>query len=86
MFYNLEIHHRYSMRLKGYDYSQAGLYFVARCTQNQKCVFGKIIDGKIQLLPLGIIADVLWYEIKNHANNVDLGEFMVMPNHNYVGM
>ncbi|MDR0606195.1 MAG: transposase [Bacteroidales bacterium] len=79
--YNPKIHHRRSIRLKGYDYSQEGLYFVTICVQNKECVFGKIIDGKIRLSPVGIIADVLWYEIKNHANNVDLGEFTVMPNH-----
>jgi REP element-mobilizing transposase RayT len=81
MSYNPNIHHRRSIRLKEYDYSWAGLYFVTICVQNQECVFGKIVDGKMQLSPLGIIADVLWYEIKNHAKNVDLGEFTVMPNH-----
>ena len=79
--YNPKIHHRHSIRLKGYDYLQEGLYFVTICVQNKECVFGKIIDGKIRLSPVEIIADVLWYEIKNHANNVDLGEFTVMPNH-----
>jgi REP element-mobilizing transposase RayT len=79
--YNHDIHHRRSIRLKGYDYSQAGLYFVTICVQNMECVFGKIVDEKINLSPLGIIADVLWHEIKNHAHNVDLGEFTVMPNH-----
>ncbi|MDR0612597.1 MAG: transposase [Dysgonamonadaceae bacterium] len=74
-------HHRRSIRLKEYDYSQTGLYFVTICVQNRECVLGKIIDGKINLSSLGIIADVLWHEIKNHANNADLGEFTVMPNH-----
>jgi REP element-mobilizing transposase RayT len=79
--YKPNIHHRRSIRLKEYDYSQAGLYFITICVQNRECVFGKIIDEKMQLSPLGIIADVLWHEIKNHAKNVDLGEFTVMPNH-----
>jgi REP element-mobilizing transposase RayT len=79
--YNPNIHHRRSIRLRDYDYSQAGLYFITICVQNQECLFGKIIDGKIQLSPLGIIADILWHEIKNHAKNIDLGEFTVMPNH-----
>jgi hypothetical protein len=51
--------------LKGYDYSQAGLYFVTICVQNKECVFGEIVDGKMNLSPLGIIVDVLWHEIKN---------------------
>ena len=74
-------HHRRSIRLKEYDYSQAGMYFVTICVQNRECVLGGIINGKMNLSPLGIITDVLWHEIKNHANNVDLGEFTVMPNH-----
>ncbi|MDR0681152.1 MAG: hypothetical protein LBG15_04780 [Dysgonamonadaceae bacterium] len=79
--YNPDIHHRRSIRLKGYDYSQAGLYFVTICVQNKECVFGEIVDGKMNLSPLGIIVDVLWHEIKNHANNIDLCEYTVMPNH-----
>jgi hypothetical protein len=43
--YNPEIHHRRSIRLKGYDYSQAGLYFVTICTQNRECLFGEIRRG-----------------------------------------
>jgi REP element-mobilizing transposase RayT len=44
-------------------------------------VFGKIVNGKMKLSNVGIIADILWYEIKNHAKNVVLHEFVVMPNH-----
>ncbi|MCD6234217.1 MAG: hypothetical protein J7K63_04165 [Candidatus Marinimicrobia bacterium] len=43
---NPEYHHRRSIRLKGYDYSQAGAYFVTMCTQNRECLFGEIVDGK----------------------------------------
>ena len=41
------IHHRRSIRLKGYDYSQAGLYFIAICMQDRKCLFGKILEGEM---------------------------------------
>ena len=47
MSYNPEIHHRKSIRLKGYDYSQAGLYFTTICTQNRACLFGDIIVSDI---------------------------------------
>ena len=45
MNYNPKIHHRHSIRLKGYDYSQAGLYFITICVQDRKCLFGKIAVG-----------------------------------------
>ena len=81
MSYNPNIHHRRSIRLKEYDYSQAGLYFITICVKNNACLFGTIIDGKICLSAIGAIADVLWYEIKNHAINIELHEYVVMPNH-----
>ena len=79
--YNPQIHHRHSIRLKGYDYSQAGLYFITICTKDRECFFGEIVNGSMNLSKMGVIADVLWYEIKNHAKNIELGEFVVMPNH-----
>ena len=81
MNYNPNIHHRRSIRLKEYDYSQEGLYFVTICVQKHENMFGEIIEEKMCLSPIGIIADVLWYEIKNHAQNIELHEFVVMPNH-----
>lgn len=45
MKYNPQIHHRRSIRLKGYDYSQAGAYFITICCENRECRFGKIIVG-----------------------------------------
>jgi hypothetical protein len=45
--YNPEIHHRHSIRLKGYDYSQERLYFITICSRNRECLFGKIVDGKM---------------------------------------
>ena len=49
MKYDPDKHHRKSIRLKDYDYSQAGAYFVTICTHNKKCLFGDIIDGKMLL-------------------------------------
>ena len=81
MHYNSNIHRRRSIRLKGYDYSQAGLYFVTIRVDNGKSLFGDIVDGKMILSAFGEIANTLWYEIKNHIHNVRLREFVVMPNH-----
>jgi len=70
-----------SARLKKWDYRNDATYFITICTQGRECFFGGITDGKMNLSAIGIIADVLWYEITNHAKNVELGAFVVMPNH-----
>ncbi|HRP68775.1 MAG TPA: hypothetical protein PLY93_04530 [Turneriella sp.] len=70
-------------RLQNWDYRWAGAYFITVCTQNRLHYFGEIKNGQMQLSPIGVIADVLWHEIKNHTKNVELGEFIVMPNHIY---
>jgi len=70
-----------SARLQSWDYAWAAAYFITVCTQNREHYFGNIENGKMQMSKIGIIADILWYEIKNHAKNVELGQFTVMPNH-----
>lgn len=70
-----------STRLPQWDYRWAGAYFITICTHNRIHYFGEIENGKMILSHVGILADVLWHEIKNHAPNVDLGAFVVMPNH-----
>jgi putative transposase len=70
-----------SARADFWDYSWIGAYFVTLCTKNRYHYFGKIMEGNMALSPLGTIADVLWYEIKYHAKHVELGAFVVMPNH-----
>ena len=70
-----------SARLQTWDYGWNGAYFITICTKNRINYFGKIIDRKMQLSHIGIVADVLWYEIKNHARHLQLGDFVVMPNH-----
>ncbi len=79
--YNPHIHHRRSIRLKGYDYSQEGLYFITLCCQDRACLFGEIIDGKMKLNDTGKIVDECWTEIPNHFPNSILHEYIVMPNH-----
>ena len=84
--YNPDIHHRKSIRLKGYDYSQAGLYFITICCQDRICRFGEILTDenlqpKMILNDAGIIANECWLEIPEHFPNAKLHEHIVMPNH-----
>jgi len=81
MTYNPEIHHRRSIRLKGYDYSQEGLYFITICVQDRECLFGKIVDHHTMILnDAGKIAEQCWFAIPQHFPNVTLHEYIVMPN------
>src|SRR5664279_3072899 len=70
-----------SGRLQHWDYGWDAAYFITLCTKDRECLFGEIVNGSMNLSGLGIIADVMWHEIKNHAKNIELGEFVVMPNH-----
>lgn len=72
---------RKSPRASWWDYTTAADYFVTICSKNRTHFFGKIENGKMQLSHAGIIADVFWYEIKNHFPMVELFAFVVMPNH-----
>lgn len=70
-----------SARLENWDYRWAGAYFITICTHNREHYFGKIVDGKMILSDIGVLANECWNEIINHTKNVTLGEFVVMPNH-----
>jgi len=79
--YNPTIHHRRSIRLKGYDYSQAGAYFITLCTKNRQYLFGNVVDGKMILNHAGMATQNCWLEIPKHFPNTILDEFVIMPNH-----
>ena len=70
-----------SARHQNWDYRWDGAYFITICTKDRQHYFGKIENGKMFLSNVGILADVFWHEIINHNKNVELGEFVVMPNH-----
>jgi putative transposase len=70
-----------SARAQWWDYGWNGAYFITICTKNREHFFGEIRNGKMELSPLGVIADILWHEIPNHVSFVELGDFVVMPNH-----
>jgi len=81
MKYNPNLHHRRSLRLKNYNYSQPGLYFITICTQNKAKLFGKIIDNKMILNIAGKMVDKIWLEIPKIFPNTRLHEYVIMPNH-----
>ncbi|MGC8787350.1 MAG: transposase [Anaerolineae bacterium] len=73
MGYNPEKHHRRSIRLPGYDYTQPGAYFVTICTQNRECLF----DDPV----LRAVVETCWQAIPRHIPQVKLDAWVVMPNH-----
>lgn len=79
--YNPDIHHRRSIRLPGYDYAQAGAYFVTICVQERRCLFGEIADGRMAANPAGKMVEQTWCELVNKYATIKLDAFVVMPNH-----
>ena len=79
--YDPRKHHRRSIRLKGYDYAQEGLYFITICVQHRMHLFGKIENGKMILNAAGEMV-VRWYdELENKYPDKLCHEMVVMPNH-----
>ena len=74
-------HHRRSIRLKNYDYSSAGAYFITICAYNKECLFGNIVDGKMQLNDAGKIIRTVWDEIPKYYLGIETDTFQIMPNH-----
>jgi REP element-mobilizing transposase RayT len=79
--YNPEIHHRRSIRLKGYDYSQEGLYFVTICVHDRECLLGEVKNGEMILNEYGKMVEYTWHDLPNHNPNIQLGAYCTMPNH-----
>jgi len=70
-----------STRLQGWDYRSRGWYFVTICTHNQRHILGTIVDNEVRLSAIGRIADVELRAVSTHYENVDVDEYIVMPNH-----
>ena len=79
--YNSDIHHRHSIRLREYDYSQAGAYFVTICTQNRECLLGEIVQGEMRLNAAGNVAADSWAWLADQYDYVELDHWVIMPNH-----
>ena len=73
--------HRRSIRLKNYDYTSPGAYFVTVVTQGHKCIFGRIIEKEMHLNDLGKIVKKCWLKIPDHFSCVEVEPFVIMPNH-----
>ncbi len=73
--------HRRSIRLKEFDYSQPGAYFVTIVAFQRQCLFGEIANEEMRLNEFGKIAEEYWCTIPEHFPNVELGAHVVMPNH-----
>jgi len=76
-----EKHHRRSIRLRGYDYTQPGAYFVTICTRGRECLFGEIVDAKMHSNEVGRMVQSTWEEIPRHYAGAGIDGFVVMPNH-----
>ena len=74
-------HHRCSIRLVGYDYSQTGAYFVTLVSFQRECIFGEMIGESVHLSAIGRLVEQEWIDIVKHFNWINLDEIVVMPNH-----
>ena len=72
---------RNSLRLKGYNYSRAGAYFITICTANRKHLFGRIHHGVMHLNEYGKIAHKTWAHLSDSFPSIRLDAFVIMPNH-----
>ena len=77
----MDTERRRSIRLRGYDYSQPGAYFVTICARDSQCVLGEVTGDRVALSALGLLSHALWEQIPDHFPNVTLDEWIVMPNH-----
>jgi putative transposase len=80
-YYDPQIHHRRSIRLKKYDYSREGLYYITLCVKDRFHLFGQIINEQMALNEYGEIVKTEWLKIPETRPNIQLGEYIVMPDH-----
>ena len=81
MKYDPNKHQRRSIRLKGFDYSQEGWYYVTMVTYHRKHLFGEIIDGRMVLSEMGKIVDNEWLRTEKIRPNISMDKYIIMPNH-----
>jgi REP element-mobilizing transposase RayT len=81
MTFNPEVHHRRSIRLRDYDYSRAGTYFVTICAFQRECLFGEVVDGEMRLNDAGRMVAAIWDALPQRYQGVEVDVFVAMPNH-----
>ena len=81
MAYDPRIHHRRSIRLKDFDYSSPGGYFLSICVRRKKCLFGQVADYEMRLNDAGQMIQSWWLRLPGKFRSTELGEYIVMPNH-----
>jgi putative transposase len=72
---------RRQLRLRGYDYSAPGLYFVTACTQRRACILGRVLNDAVVLTSAGVAARDCLIAVPRHYGGVHVDSFIVMPNH-----
>lgn len=83
MRYDPPRHHRHSIRIRNYDYSRPGAYSITFNTLHRENLFGEVKVGVMHLNIFGGIVSHSWHCIPEHFPNVELDEFVVMPDHVY---
>ena len=78
---NQKIHHRRSLRLREYDYTQVGAYFVTIVLQDRLCLFGEIVNAEMQLSEAGKTARRIWERLPDRFPVITIDTFVIMPNH-----
>ncbi len=81
MRYESREYHRKPIRLKDYDYSQAGAYFITICSAGRDCLFGEVEEDEMRLNEAGKIVADEWKRSAEIRREIELDEFIVMPNH-----
>src|SRR6266581_8631746 len=74
-------HHRKTIRLRGFDYSRPGAYFVTICTHEKRMVLGSVSNGAMRPNGWGGIVGKEWFGLPKHYPNIRLNSFVIMPNH-----
>lgn len=74
-------HHRCSIRLQEYDYAQPGAYYVTVVAWHRECLFGEVVNGEMVLSKFGLVAKQQWEKLTRRFPNIELGAFVIMPNH-----
>jgi len=79
--YDPNLHDRRTIRLKDFDYSQPGAYFITICVKVRECILGNIEDDEVILTRSGLLVQKCWQDLTRHYPHLRLDAFVVMPNH-----